>query len=266
MSSLETTSPGTYIGGFGGPVASASTGVFRGRGGASPARCALHVPGSCLRACRTCAHARFERKAVVARCGVAPLGGFGRAHARCIRTSQRRRGPVASGVPRAARVKRLGTEDTGTGRGELAPATIGVLHSIVSSVMKSAVRDRRLASNPCAGTRLPKLKKRKVVPPTTDQVAKLTPAMPGELRALVTFAAGTGMRQGECLGPHRRPAEHAAPRGDGRPAADHAGRVPAAPGASQDAGERSDHPAPPCRRRRACGPPCGGPHPTRWAP
>ncbi|MFL6131346.1 MAG: tyrosine-type recombinase/integrase [Nocardioidaceae bacterium] len=75
-----------------------------------------------------------------------------------------------------------------------------MLHSIVSSVMKSAVRDRRLASNPCDGTRLPKLEKHKVVPPTTDQVARLTAAMPAELRALVTFAAGTGMRQGECLG------------------------------------------------------------------
>lgn len=38
------------------------------------------------------------------------------------------------------------------------------------------------------------------MPPTTDQVATLTEAMPAELRGLVTFTAGTGMRQGEVLG------------------------------------------------------------------
>jgi hypothetical protein len=35
------------------------------------------------------------------------------------------------------------------------PSTIGVVLSIDSSVMKPAVRDRRLASNPCESTRLP---------------------------------------------------------------------------------------------------------------
>ena len=97
-------------------------------------------------------------------------------------------------------VKRLGTDDEASGRKALAPATIGVLHSIVSSVMKSAVRDRRIASNPCEGTRLPKLEKRQVVPPSTEQVGVIAAAMPDELRALVAFAAGTGMRQGECFG------------------------------------------------------------------
>lgn len=38
------------------------------------------------------------------------------------------------------------------------------------------------------------------MPPTTEQIAKLTAAMPGPLRALVTLAAGTGMRQGEVFG------------------------------------------------------------------
>jgi integrase len=39
-----------------------------------------------------------------------------------------------------------------------------------------------------------------VVPPTTEQVQALVAATSGHLRALVTLAAGTGMRQGECLG------------------------------------------------------------------
>ena len=97
-------------------------------------------------------------------------------------------------------VQRLGTNDLATGRKALSATTIGVLHGIVSGVMRSAVRDRRIAANPCDGTRLPKAQTRRVVPPTTEQVLAVTDAMPEELRALVTMAAGTGMRQGECFG------------------------------------------------------------------
>jgi integrase len=82
----------------------------------------------------------------------------------------------------------------------LAPSTVAVVHSIVSSVMKAAVKDRRIVANPCDGTKLPKLERKRVVPPTTEQVEALRQAMPARLQALVTFAAGTGMRQGEVLG------------------------------------------------------------------
>ncbi|MDE0775551.1 MAG: tyrosine-type recombinase/integrase [Nocardioides sp.] len=83
---------------------------------------------------------------------------------------------------------------------ELAPKTVGVAHSIVSSVFKAAVRDRRILANPCEGTKLPEVTRARVVPPSTEQVEKLRAAMPERLRALVVFAAGTGMRQGEVLG------------------------------------------------------------------
>jgi integrase len=96
-------------------------------------------------------------------------------------------------------VKRLGTSEPG-GRRALSPATVGVVHSIVSWVLKAAVRDRRIVANPCEGTRLPKTERRQVVPPTTKQVEILRQAMPEQLRALVTFVAGTGVRQGESLG------------------------------------------------------------------
>ncbi|WP_210441499.1 tyrosine-type recombinase/integrase [Nocardioides xinjiangensis] len=88
----------------------------------------------------------------------------------------------------------------GADRKPLAPSTVGVVHSIVSSVFKAAVRDRRIPANPCEGTRLPKRERTRVVPITTDQVEALTAAMPDELRALVTFAAGTGVRGGELRG------------------------------------------------------------------
>jgi integrase len=83
---------------------------------------------------------------------------------------------------------------------ELAPATVGVIHGIVSTALKSAIRDRRIVGNPCEGTKLPKIERKRIVPLTTEQVAAVRDALPAELRALVTLAAGTGMRQGECFG------------------------------------------------------------------
>ncbi|VEG40436.1 integrase fusion protein [Mycolicibacterium flavescens] len=83
---------------------------------------------------------------------------------------------------------------------ELAPATIGVVHGVVSTIMKAAIRDRRIVANPCDGSKLPKVERKQVVPLTTEQVAALREGLPPQLQALVTLAAGTGMRQGECLG------------------------------------------------------------------
>ena len=83
---------------------------------------------------------------------------------------------------------------------ELAPATVGVIHGIVSTIMKSAIRDRRIVGNPCEGTKLPKKQPVQIVPLTTEQVSAVRDALPPDLRALVTLAAGTGMRQGECFG------------------------------------------------------------------
>lgn len=108
--------------------------------------------------------------------------------------------PLASILPSEVQawVKRISTDSTD--RKALAPSTVSVVHSIVSSVMKAAVRDRRIIANPCDGTRLPKRERALVEPLATEQVARLEAAMPAELRALVTFAAGTGVRQGEALG------------------------------------------------------------------
>jgi integrase len=83
---------------------------------------------------------------------------------------------------------------------ELAPATVGVVHGIASTIFKSAIRDRRVAANPCDGTKLPKVQRPQIVPLTTEQVEAVRAALPAQLQALVTLAAGTGMRQGECFG------------------------------------------------------------------
>lgn len=82
----------------------------------------------------------------------------------------------------------------------LAPATVGVVHGIVSTIMKAAIRDRRIVANPCDGSKLPKVQRKQVVPLTTEQVTAVHNALPPQLQALVTLAAGTGMRQGECFG------------------------------------------------------------------
>ena len=83
---------------------------------------------------------------------------------------------------------------------ELAPSTVGVLHGIVFGIFRDAVRDKCIASNPCDGTKLPKKAPSKVVPPTTEQFEVVRSKLPAELQALATFAAGTGMRKGECFG------------------------------------------------------------------
>jgi integrase len=82
----------------------------------------------------------------------------------------------------------------------LAASTVRVIHGIVSSIFLAATRDRLLTTNPCDGTRLPQRERRLVVPLRTEQVARLRDEVPRELRALVTFTAATGMRQGEVFG------------------------------------------------------------------
>ena len=81
-----------------------------------------------------------------------------------------------------------------------APATVQVIHGIVAAIFKAARRDRLVTSSPCDGTRLPKRQPVEVVPLTTETVHALADAVPERYRALVVLGAGTGMRQGECLG------------------------------------------------------------------
>lgn len=84
--------------------------------------------------------------------------------------------------------------------GSMAPATVKVIHGIVAGIFKAAVRDRRLASSPCEGIRLPKVAPRRIEPFSTEQVTSLVNAVPERFRALVVLAAGTGLRQGEAFG------------------------------------------------------------------
>lgn len=84
--------------------------------------------------------------------------------------------------------------------GGLAPRTIHVIHGMVHGVFAAAVRDRRIVSNPCVGTRLPKPDARRVEPLAVEQVSALIRETPERLRPLIVLAASTGIRQGEALG------------------------------------------------------------------
>jgi len=110
--------------------------------------------------------------------------------------------PISSVLPSdvQALVKRLSTTPREGSRRPLSPATVGVAHRVLSAIFKSAVADRRIASSPCVGTRLPKVDKRKVEPISTEYVRALVTAIPERYKGLVLLAVGTGMRQGEVFG------------------------------------------------------------------
>lgn len=82
----------------------------------------------------------------------------------------------------------------------LAASTVAVVHGIVAAVFAAAVRDRLIASSPCAGTSLPARHRTQVTPLTATQVAAVAAAAPPWLGGLVTVAAATGLRLGEALG------------------------------------------------------------------
>lgn len=86
---------------------------------------------------------------------------------------------------------------------ELSPSTLHHVHGLLSTILQAAVDDGFLAKNPCARTAPGKPARVKVVPLTVDEVHALTDAMPERYRAMVTLAAGCGLRIGEVLGLRR---------------------------------------------------------------
>ncbi|MGH3925809.1 MAG: tyrosine-type recombinase/integrase, partial [Pseudonocardiaceae bacterium] len=87
-----------------------------------------------------------------------------------------------------------------------APATVAEAHRLTSAVLRSAVRNRLIAFNPCEGIRLPRRRRQD----TADQVisrdelrSKLLPAAPDRYRAIIATAAGAGLRWGEAAGLRR---------------------------------------------------------------
>lgn len=83
---------------------------------------------------------------------------------------------------------------------DLAPGTVELIYRYVSAVFKAAVADQLLTVTPCRNVKLPKAEPVEVVPLETVVVRALEAVMPARYGALVTLAAGTGLRQGEAFG------------------------------------------------------------------
>ena len=82
----------------------------------------------------------------------------------------------------------------------LAPGSVELVYRWVSTIFKAAVADRLIASSPCVRIALPKRADTEIVPLNVSEVEALAAAIPDRYRALIVFAAGMGMRQGECFG------------------------------------------------------------------
>jgi integrase len=82
----------------------------------------------------------------------------------------------------------------------LAPSTVQVLVGTLRSVLRAAVADRAIASNPADGLKLPRVERPKVLPLRVEQVTAMRDAVPARYSAAVVVAAGAGLRQGELFG------------------------------------------------------------------
>ena len=82
----------------------------------------------------------------------------------------------------------------------LAPASVRLIAAHLRSMCNEAVRDGLLTESPVRYVKLPRLDRSPSAPVTAEQVTVLRTALPVRYRAIVTVAASTGLRQGECLG------------------------------------------------------------------
>ena len=71
---------------------------------------------------------------------------------------------------------------------------------MLHAVLKAAVRDRLVASNPADDIDRPRVTERHVEPWTAEQVAAMRAALPERYAAMVDVGAGVGLRQGAVLG------------------------------------------------------------------
>lgn len=88
------------------------------------------------------------------------------------------------------------------GEKELAGKTIRNCHGLMHTVMRDAVRAKKLTANPCEGTRLPEVDGVEMVCLTPQQYARLRAATHPHWVPLLDTLYGTGMRWGEAMGLH----------------------------------------------------------------
>jgi integrase len=127
----------------------------------------------------------------------------------------RSQGVVAADLPQAARqpdsagvrAGELGGIDTlavrewiaGLVEQGLSPSRIRNAHQVLSQILAAGVEGGRIARNPAAGVRLPRIVRRDMHFLTAGQVEDLAAAIDPRYRLLVRFAACTGLRAGELV-------------------------------------------------------------------
>lgn len=84
--------------------------------------------------------------------------------------------------------------------------TIDKAFQMLDRMMAAAVRDRRVAHNPCDGVKLPKAQPKHpddMMPPTYDQLADIRAQLPEHFHPMLIVAEETGLRWGELIGLRR---------------------------------------------------------------
>lgn len=103
-----------------------------------------------------------------------------------------------------ARVDEMSVQQWITGlAGRRSHAVVSKCLQLTSGVLRSAVRNRLIAVNPCEGVRVPSARKQDTDDLTisrADLRDVLLPVVPARHRALVATAAGAGLRWGEAIG------------------------------------------------------------------
>ncbi len=97
-----------------------------------------------------------------------------------------------------ALVKHLST--TEGQRKALAPSTVEIVYTWVSTIFASAVADRIINVTPCRNISRTVVEQPRVEPLPLETVGKLINAVPDRYRALIILGAGTGVRISEALG------------------------------------------------------------------
>lgn len=84
------------------------------------------------------------------------------------------------------------------------PKTVRNAHALLSNVLRDAVLEGLILTNPCLGIRLPRDSPYEAVFLSPAQIDRLVEVVPEHYRSLVQLAAGTGMRWGELTGLKRQ--------------------------------------------------------------
>jgi integrase len=85
----------------------------------------------------------------------------------------------------------------------LSPATVAECRRLTGAVLRSAVRNRLIAFNPCEDVKVQKRRRRDTDQQVIERVAfrqRLLPVVPDRYRGLVGVAGGCGLRWGEAAG------------------------------------------------------------------